>query len=175
MTVTNEQPRPVVRTGARFHADRARRQRGDQLVQLRTRHARTHELRLAGFIDAVGGKHVLGKIDADGENGHALPLPSELMRARTSHRGTSMPVAATRLARDGEVPFRFVMHLKLAHLMPIPRSTLRPFAAGEFIAASFVSLTVYETRGIAPQSAPPLVIAGAVKGVSYATGIRAWG
>jgi hypothetical protein len=75
MTVTNEQPRPVVRTGARFHADRARRQRGDQLVQLRPWHARTHELRLAGFIDAVDGEHVLGKIDADGENGQGLPLP----------------------------------------------------------------------------------------------------
>lgn len=49
----------------------------------------------------------------------------------------------------------------------------RPFAAGESIAASFVSLTVYETRGIAPQSATPLVIAGAVEGVSYAIGIGA--
>ena len=105
VTVTNEQPRPVVGTGARFHADHARWQGGDQLVQLRTRHARTHELGLAGFIDATDGEDVLGKIDADGDNGHALPLPSALMRVRTSHRGTSMPVAAMRLARDGEVPF----------------------------------------------------------------------
>ena len=33
-----EQPRPVVRAGAGFHADGARRQRGDQLMQLGARH-----------------------------------------------------------------------------------------------------------------------------------------
>ena len=50
-------------------------------------------------------KHVLGEIDADEYDSHGLPLPNELMRARTSHRGTLLPVAATRLSRDGEVPF----------------------------------------------------------------------
>ena len=30
------------------------------------------------------------------------PLPNELMRLRTSHRGASLPVAATRLVRDGK-------------------------------------------------------------------------
>jgi hypothetical protein len=39
------------------------------------------------------------------KDGHGLPLSNELMRYRTSHRGTQMPVAATRLVRDGEVPF----------------------------------------------------------------------
>lgn len=54
----------------------------------------------------MDGKDVLGEIDANGDNSHGLPLSSELMRFRTSHRGTSLPVAATpRLARDGEVPF----------------------------------------------------------------------
>jgi hypothetical protein len=48
---------------------------------------------------------VLGEIDADVDNSHGLPLPSELMRVRTFHRGTSLPVAAPRLVRDGEVPF----------------------------------------------------------------------
>ncbi len=60
---------------------------------------------LAVLIYPMNCEHVLGEIDADVDNGHALPLPSELMRLRTSHRGTSLPVAALRLARDGEVPF----------------------------------------------------------------------
>ena len=60
----------------------------------------------AVLIDAVHGKHVLGEIRANGDNSHGLPLPSELMRCRTSHRGTSLPVAAApRLAREGEGPF----------------------------------------------------------------------
>jgi len=57
----------------------------------------------------MNGEDVLGEIDTDGDNGHGLPLStqtSELMRFRTSHRGTWMPIAATaRRARDGEVPF----------------------------------------------------------------------
>ena len=62
---------------------------------------------LACRIYAMHGKDVLGEIDSNGDNGsHGLPLPSELMRHCTSHRGTELPVAATaRLARDGEVPF----------------------------------------------------------------------
>jgi hypothetical protein len=67
--------------------------------------ARAHEFGLARLVDAVHGKDVLGEIDADVDNGHGLPLPSELMRVRTSHRGTSLPVAASRPVRDGEVPF----------------------------------------------------------------------
>ena len=50
-------------------------------------------------------KNVLCQIDAKRHNGHGLPLSSELMRDRTSHRGTELPVAAMRLVRDGEVPF----------------------------------------------------------------------
>jgi hypothetical protein len=50
-------------------------------------------------------KNVLGEINANGQNRHGLPLPNELMRKRTSHRGTQLPVAALRLVRDGEVPF----------------------------------------------------------------------
>jgi hypothetical protein len=34
-----------------------------------------------------------------------FPFPSELMRVRTSHRGTESPATARRLVRDGEVPF----------------------------------------------------------------------
>jgi len=51
------------------------------------------------------GENVLGEIDANGDNGHGLPLPSELMRDRNPHLGTQLPPAASRLARDGEVPF----------------------------------------------------------------------
>ena len=49
----------------------------------------------------------------------------------------------------------------------------RPLAAGESIAASFVSMSVYETRGIALQSESPLTSAGAVAGVDYSIGIGA--
>lgn len=100
-----EQPRPVVGAGAGFHADHAGRQRGHQFCQLRPRHIRAHQRRLTRLINAVQGKHVLGEIDTQIQNGHGLPLSSELMRNRTSHRGTELPVAASRLARDGEVPF----------------------------------------------------------------------
>jgi hypothetical protein len=60
---------------------------------------------LPGGVNPVHRKHVLGEIDADEYDSHGLPLPSELMRVRTSHRGTLWPVAALRLTRDGEVPF----------------------------------------------------------------------
>jgi len=105
VTVRREQPRPVVRAGARFHPHDAGRQRGDQFRQLGPRHARAFELRLAKLIDAVHGKNILGEIDTNGQNRHGLPLPSELMSVRASHRGTLLPVAAMRPARDGEVPF----------------------------------------------------------------------
>ena len=82
-----------------------RRQRCEQFVQLGARHVRPHHLGFAGRVHPVDGKHVLGEIDADEYDSHGLPLPNELMRVRTSHRGTLLPVAATRLSRDGEVPF----------------------------------------------------------------------
>jgi hypothetical protein len=100
-----EQPRPVVRARARLHPHDARRQRGHQLVQLVARHRRAHQFSLAGLIDAVHRENVLGEVDTNGQNRHGLPLPSELMRNRTSHRDTQLPSAAMRLARDGEVPF----------------------------------------------------------------------
>lgn len=49
----------------------------------------------------------------------------------------------------------------------------RPLAAGESISASFVSLSVYETRGIALQSSTPSVNVGTVAGVNYSLGIGA--
>jgi hypothetical protein len=47
----------------------------------------------------------------------------------------------------------------------------RPLAAGESVSAAFVSLLVYETRGIALQSPTPLVTTGSVAGVNYRFGI----
>jgi len=94
-----------VGAGAGLQADRTRRKGRHQLKQLAPRHARSNEHCLAGRIHAMQGKYVLGEIDPQSDNGHGLPLSNELMRFRTSHRGTSLPVAAMRLVRDGEVPF----------------------------------------------------------------------
>jgi len=47
----------------------------NELAQPGARHARAH--RAAGLpasIDAVHGKHVLGEVDADVDNGHDFPL-----------------------------------------------------------------------------------------------------
>ena len=101
-----ELPRPVVRAGARLDADGARRQRGHQSVELGARNLGLAQLHGTCGIDAVHSEHVLGQIDTNGQNGHGLPLSSELMRVRTSHRGTELPIAAIpQRARDGEVPF----------------------------------------------------------------------
>jgi len=100
-----EQPRPVVGARAGLHANDAGRQRRNQLVQLVARHGRSHQLDLAGLVDAVNRENVLGEVDTHGQNRHEPPLPNELMRDCTSHRGTWLPFAATRLVRDGEVSF----------------------------------------------------------------------
>jgi hypothetical protein len=100
-----EQACPVVGTGAGLHADHAGRQAGDELVQLVAWHGRTHQLGSTGIIHAVHRENILGEVNTYGQNRHGLPLPSELMRKRASHRGTELPIAATRLVRDGEVPF----------------------------------------------------------------------
>jgi len=104
VAVLYEQPGPVVRSRAGLHANGARRQRGHQLMQPGPLHARPYQHRLAVLVDSMDRENVLGEIDAYEQNSHGLPLPSELMRVRTSHRGTPLPVAAMRLARDGEVP-----------------------------------------------------------------------
>ena len=65
----------------------------------------TKRLCTARLVHAMHGKHVLGEINTSGQNSHGLPLPDELMRNRTLHRGTQLPFAASRLVRDREVPF----------------------------------------------------------------------
>jgi len=57
--------RPVVGAGTGFHADPARRQAGGQLQQLPALNRRALQNTLPGSIDAVPGKYVLGKIDAE--------------------------------------------------------------------------------------------------------------
>ena len=64
--------------------------------------------RLTCGIHAMGGKDILGEIDADGDNGHHFPFhkTSKQMSVRTSHRGIWMPYPATvRITWDGDVPF----------------------------------------------------------------------
>jgi len=57
-------------------------------------------------IDPMHSEYIFGEIYSNSDNGHGLPLSSELMRRCTSHRDTWLPFAARpRLARDGEVPF----------------------------------------------------------------------
>jgi len=73
---------PVVRSAARFHADQAGREIGNQRQQLVSRHLRFVQRCLAIFIYAMYGEYVLGKIDSDyhptgiyfGHNAHGLPL-----------------------------------------------------------------------------------------------------
>lgn len=89
----DEQTCPMMDTRASLHADRARRQSGDEFMQLGARHRRANEFGTAGLIDTVHRKRGLGEIDSDVDNGHGFPLPSELMRFAT-HRGTLLPIAA---------------------------------------------------------------------------------
>ena len=73
-------------------------------MQSGARHAAAHQRGLAALIDAVDGENVLGEIDADEDNGHGLPLSDELMRFATPS-WHSLPFAAMRPVRGGEVPF----------------------------------------------------------------------
>ena len=73
VAVVPEQPRPVVRAGAGFHADQAGRQLGDQR-QLVARHLGLDQRGFARFINAMHGKDVLGEIDSNSDNAHGLPL-----------------------------------------------------------------------------------------------------
>lgn len=56
----------------------------DQRYELITRDLGLDQYRLAGFIHTMESKHILGKIDFDGDHGHGLPLLLALMKARLS-------------------------------------------------------------------------------------------
>jgi len=69
-----KQPGPVVGAGAGFDADEARRQGGHHFEQPGAWHARQQQFGLAGVVDTVQGKDVLGEIDSNGQNGHDFPF-----------------------------------------------------------------------------------------------------
>lgn len=73
---------PVMRTGARFHADKARRQLRHQRRQLAARNTRLDQHRLAGVVHAVNGEHILGKIDPDSDHSRGVPSTLVLMDVR---------------------------------------------------------------------------------------------
>jgi hypothetical protein len=61
-------------------------------------------------MQAVSGSTLLATLLCDLASTYLLkpsrpPLPDDLMRNRTSHRGTLWPCVATQLVRDGEVTF----------------------------------------------------------------------
>ncbi|CAB3775232.1 hypothetical protein LMG29542_08614 [Paraburkholderia humisilvae] len=82
MAVLLEQACPVMRTGARFHANEARRQLRDQWRQLIARNTRLDQHRLTHLVHAMNGEYILGKIDSDSDNRHGLPLSLVLMNVR---------------------------------------------------------------------------------------------
>jgi len=95
---------PVVRPRAGLHTDSARPQTGEAFMQPGPSCDRAHRFGLVNLVHPVRGGNTLGGIDVYVQNSDGLPLSSEWMRVRTVHRGTSMPVAAVRPARGGEVP-----------------------------------------------------------------------
>ena len=107
VAVHSEEPGPVVGAGAGFDADGARRQGGDEFVQLGANDLGMTQHDGTAGVDAVQGKHVLGEIDSSVQNAHELPLPSELMMRGRLHFPSwhSPPASALPRARDGEVPF----------------------------------------------------------------------
>ena len=83
----------------------ARRQLGHHLQQGIALDRRAHKHRLTPLIHAMHSKNVLGEINADRNNGHGLPLPSDSMRFRNPIVALDAVRRKPRLARDGEVPF----------------------------------------------------------------------
>ena len=74
MAVGAKQPCKVVRSGAGFHANDARRELGDQRRQLFPRYLGLDQDSFAVFIDTVHSKDVLGKIDSCTHNAHRLHI-----------------------------------------------------------------------------------------------------
>ena len=72
-----ELSRPMVGTGAGFHADQAGRQLGDHFQQLPANHLGLDKYRLAALVNAMQSEYILGEIDADCNNTHGLPLSNE--------------------------------------------------------------------------------------------------
>src|SRR6185312_9445613 len=81
---------PVVRTRARCHADRARRQIGEEGQYLRTLKLLLQP-RLAARVHAMHLEHVLCQINSNRRNLHSGRLLSCEWSSHNFHSGTSMP------------------------------------------------------------------------------------
>jgi len=92
-----ELARPVMGAAAGLESDGARRQGGDEFEELGARDLWLEQDRLAGFVDAVEGKNVLGEVDAEGYDGHGTSPFRE--RERDENRN---PIVA--LVADGRWP-----------------------------------------------------------------------
>ena len=74
MTEPDQLASPVMRRATRFHANQARRQPGKKWQHLRPP-KRLADHNLAGRINAVDLKNVLGQVEADRGNLHSGWLP----------------------------------------------------------------------------------------------------
>ena len=74
MAELDQLARPVMRRATRLHADQARRQLGKKWQHLRPS-KRLADHNLAGRINAVDLKNVLGQVEADRGNLHSGWLP----------------------------------------------------------------------------------------------------
>jgi hypothetical protein len=71
---TAELSRPILCAGAGFHTNQARRQLGDHFQQLVTSDFGLDKYRLAALVNTMQREYIHGKINADGDNIHGLPL-----------------------------------------------------------------------------------------------------
>jgi len=156
-----EQPRPVVGARAGFSADHTGRQRRGQLVLLVALHGWQDQLGLASFIDTMTRKSVLGEVNTNGQNRYGRPLPNELMGDRTSHRGTWLPIAATRLIRDGEVLF-------IVRANPMPESTQTKLALAQRQLETAIGLFVSRRDRVSA-----ITLAGAADGILHGLVLKA--
>ena len=105
MAMLPENTGPMMRTGARFHADEARWQLRDQCRQLIARHTRLDQYRLTRLIHTVNGEYIPGKIDSDSDNRHGLPLSLVLINVRNFIMVRRCRLAASAAASGQGSPF----------------------------------------------------------------------
>jgi hypothetical protein len=74
VSVLAEESGPVVGASARFHANEARREIGDEGQELVAGYFGFDQLGTAMLVDAVHGKNVLGEINSYSNNAHDIPL-----------------------------------------------------------------------------------------------------
>ena len=99
-----------------------------------------YQHRLALFIDAMDGKHVLGKINSQSDNLHRLPLSRLLDGLQHSHLGTSMPCGFTPAFSGRGSPFHSLgvagrTHMLFGRLVQFTTSQSRETTASRLSAA----------------------------------------